>query len=117
MLFRSQTPLRYAPNVFGFNVIQAAAPTGVSGNIQIASPVLDLSGTLGRLGAPPIDTVSLGRSPCQTTGGSSLAVVGQGVLPVSYRGLLGAVPLGSTGAVRSEASTTQLVLLTPSTCQ
>ena len=112
-----QTPLRYAPNVFGFNVIQAAAPTGVSGTIQIASPVLDLSGTLGRLGAPPIDTVSLGRSPCQTTGGSSLALVGQGVLPVSYRGLLGAVPLGSTGAVRSEASTTQLVLLTPSTCQ
>lgn len=84
-----QTPYRYSPNVFGFNVIQAAAPTGVSGNIQIATPVLDLSGTLGRLGAPPVDAVSLGRSPCESTGGSSLALVGHGSLPSSYRGLMG----------------------------
>ena len=91
-----QTPFSFAPEVFGFNVIQAAAPTGVSGTIQIASPVLDLSGTLGRLGAAPIDTVILGRSPCQTSGGSSLAQVGRGKLPVSYRGLLGALPTPST---------------------
>ena len=111
-----QTPYRYAPDVFGFNVIQAAAPTGVSGTIQIASPVLDLSGTLGRLGAPQIDSASLGRSPCQTTGGNSLALVGQGTLPVSYRGLLGGVPLGSTGAAGFGTSVTQLALLTPG-CQ
>ena len=132
-----QTPYRYAPDVFGFNVIQAAAPTGISGAIQITSPVLDVSGTLGRLGAPPIDTVSLGRSPCQTTGGSSLALMGQGALPVSYRGLLGAVPIqppvpaprpstaavnpssttaGSPGSARPDAAITQLALLAPA-CQ
>ena len=94
-----QTPFSFTPNVFGFNVIQAAAPTGVSGTIQIASPVLDLSGTLGRLGAAPIDTVILGRSPCQATGGSSLAQVGRGKLPVPYRGLLGALPDARSGAL------------------
>ncbi len=112
-----QSPFRFAPDVFGFNVIQASAPTGTSGVIQSTSPVLDLSGTLGRLGAPPIDTVSLGRSPCQTTGGSSLALVGQGMLPVSYRGLLGAVPLESTGSLGPDASTAQLALLTFSACR
>lgn len=79
----------FKPTVFGFNVIQAAAPFGLSGNVQVSSPVLDLSGSLGRLGAPEMDVAQLGRTPCQTTTGSSLAQVGQGGLPVSYRGLLG----------------------------
>ena len=84
-----QTPFLFTPDVFGFNVIQAAAPTGVNGVIQVSSPVLDLSGSLGRLGAPGMDVVQLGRTPCQVAGGSSLAQSGQGGLPVSYRGLLG----------------------------
>jgi filamentous hemagglutinin family protein len=87
-----QTPLSFMPGVFGFNVIQAAAPTGVSGTIQITSPVLDLSGSLGGLTAQVIDSGGLGRSPCATSGESSLAQAGRGGLPPSARGLLRAAP-------------------------
>ncbi|MBI4740377.1 MAG: filamentous hemagglutinin N-terminal domain-containing protein [Betaproteobacteria bacterium] len=95
-----QTPLTFASGVFGLNVIQAAAPTGVSGTIQIASPVLDLSASLSGLNARVIDTGGLGRSPCQTTGGSSLALPGRGGLPPSARGLLRAPPVFSPAKAR-----------------
>ena len=83
-----QNPLSFAPGVFGLNVIQAAAPTGVSGTIQMTSPVLDLSGSLSGLNAQVIESGGLGRSPCQNTEGSSLAQSGRGGLPASARGLL-----------------------------
>ncbi|MCX7168849.1 MAG: hypothetical protein NTY41_00780 [Proteobacteria bacterium] len=95
-----QTPYNFLPGVFGFNVIQAAAPTGVSGTIQIASPVLDISGSLNGLNAQVISTGGLGRSPCQISSGSSLAQSGRGGLPPSARGLLrpepGFLPLKDT---------------------
>ncbi len=81
-------PLAFQADIFGFNVIQAAAPTGVSGNIQIARPQLDLSGSLAGLSSELIDSGGLGRSPCQTSGGSSLSLSGRGGLPPSARGLL-----------------------------
>ncbi|MEH0165603.1 filamentous hemagglutinin N-terminal domain-containing protein [Roseateles microcysteis] len=84
-----ELPLEPKAGVFGFNVIQAAAPTGVSGVIAITSPVLDLSGSLSVLEARPIDTGGLGRNPCQTREGSSLSQAGRGGLPASARGLLG----------------------------
>jgi filamentous hemagglutinin family protein len=83
-----QTPLRPQIGIFGYNVIQAAAPTGLSGAIQITSPVLDVSGSLGGLYAQVVETGGLSRSPCQNTGGSSLAQSGRGGLPASARGLL-----------------------------
>jgi filamentous hemagglutinin family protein len=78
----------FTSRVFSFNVIQAAAPTGVSGVISIANPVLDLSSSLGRLNVQLLDITGLGRNPCQSTGGSSLAQSGRGGLPVSYRSSL-----------------------------
>ncbi|MFZ4625658.1 MAG: hypothetical protein ACOYNF_15660, partial [Rhodoferax sp.] len=84
-----QTPYEFAPGVFGFNVVQAAAPTGVSGAIAITSPVLDVSGSLRGLDAQVLASGGLGRNPCQTTGGSSLVQIGRGGLPASGRGLLG----------------------------
>ncbi len=83
-----QSAYEYVPGLFGFNVVQAAAPTGISGAIQITSPVLDLSGSLGRLGAQVLDTGGLGRNLCDVSGGSSLVLAGQGGMPVSYRDLL-----------------------------
>ena len=110
-----QSSYSFAPGVFGFNVIQAAAPTGVSGRIDITSPVLDLSGSLGRISAQVADAAPLGRTACQITGGSSLAQVGQGKLPASYRGLLGAPTtnpkLPSTSAI-TPAPDIRLALLT-----
>ena len=79
------TPIAFSPGVFALNVIQAAAPTGVSGAIDITSPVLDTSGALAGLGASPLDTSGLGRNPCRVGAGSSLALVGRGGLPPSAR--------------------------------
>jgi hypothetical protein len=76
------------PDLPGFNVIQAAAPTGVSGAVDVSSPVLDITGSLRGLRADVIDAGGLGRSPCQASGGSSLALTGRGGLPPSARGLL-----------------------------
>lgn len=81
------TPLVFRSDLFGFNVIQAAAPTGVSGVVDLSSPVLDLTGSLRALRADVVDSGGLGRSLCQTSGGSSLALAGRGGLPPSARGL------------------------------
>ena len=81
------TPYAYDQAAFGFNVIQAAAPTGLSGNVAITAPTLDLSGALAGVSARVADAVALGRSPCHGTAGSSLAVLGQsGVLPARAGG-------------------------------
>lgn len=80
------TPLAARPDLFGYNVIQAAAPTGVSGVVELTSPVIDLTGSLRVLRADVVDSGGLGRSPCQTSGGSALALAGRGGLPASTRG-------------------------------
>jgi hypothetical protein len=91
------TPYTFTPDVFGFNVIQAAAPTGVSGTITISTPVLDITGSLSALSATFLDAGGLGRSPCAIVGGSSLSQVGRGGLPPAAGDLLwgGAVFGGS----------------------
>ena len=87
-LFVGGVEKKFTSRVFGFNVIQAAAPTGVSGEISITNPVLDLSSSLARLNVQLLDVTGLGRNPCQSSGGSSLAQSGRGGLPVSYRSSL-----------------------------
>ena len=81
-------PYVFQPGVFGFNVIQAAAPSGLSGVVQLATPPLDVSGSLTGLTTQALDLGGLARNPCQVTGGSSLAQAGRGGLPPSARGLL-----------------------------
>ncbi len=88
-----QTVYRFAPYVFGFNVIQAAAPTGISGDIRISAPTLDLAGALGGLETKRVDSGGLGRSPCQASAGSSFVQTGRGGFAPSARDLLG--PLSS----------------------
>ena len=102
-----QTPYTFQPGVFGFNVIQAAAPTGISGTIQMTSPALNISGSLNGLNTQVMDTGGLGRSPCQITGGSSLAQSGRGGLAPSALGLLRTEP--GFVPVKSGASSTGMV--------
>ncbi|MCP5086858.1 MAG: filamentous hemagglutinin N-terminal domain-containing protein [Rhodobacteraceae bacterium] len=66
----------------GINVIQAAAPTGVSGRIDISTPQLDISGNLTGLGASLLDVAEIAHDPCATPGGrqSTLSSVGKGGL-------------------------------------
>ena len=78
------TATSFAPGVFGFNVIQAAAPTGVSGEIQLASPPLNPLSSLPTLAARPLDT-SLRDRPCKLAVRSSLALAGRGGMAPSYK--------------------------------
>ncbi|MBK7900744.1 MAG: filamentous hemagglutinin N-terminal domain-containing protein [Azonexus sp.] len=89
------TPYTFVPGVFGFNVIQAAAPDGVSGVIAVTAPVLDLSGSLTGLAGQAIGTGDLGRSPCRLGAGSSLVQTGRGGFAPSARDFLGADGLSS----------------------
>lgn len=100
-----QTAYSFRPYVFGYNVIQAAAPTGISGNIQISSPTLDLAGALSGLKTERVDTGGLGRSPCQAAAGSSFVQAGRGGFAPSARSLLGpsSAPMPVRPAVSSPA--------------
>lgn len=70
-------PLPFEPDRFGHNVIQAAAPYGVSGNIDVTPAQLDLSGTIAAISAPPIDFGELTLDFCGLSAGSSL--IGSGL--------------------------------------
>ncbi len=72
--------LPFRPGASGFSVIQAAAPDGVSGQVQVTSPALDLAGTLADLDIPPIDLGALALDICRIGAGSSLVRVGRGGL-------------------------------------
>ena len=81
ILTGGDTPLDFP----GFNVIQAAAPDGVSGNIDITTPQLDISGDLIDLDSALLNVDDLAQNPCATTGGkqSTLVSLGRGGLPES----------------------------------
>ncbi len=82
--------LRFDPQRFPrLNVIQAAAPDGVSGVVRVSGSV-DLAGALALLDRRLLDPGRLGRSPCERPGGSALALSGRGGLPPPAAGLLGA---------------------------
>lgn len=65
----------------GKNIIQAAAPGGEQGRIQITSPELDISGALANIEASLSAPLRLAVDPCRTEGlgeESSLLVLGAG---------------------------------------
>lgn len=65
----------------GLNAVQAAAPDGVSGTLDVTVPQLDLSGSLAALFAVPIDFGPLGADLCRIGDESSLTPMGRGALP------------------------------------
>lgn len=95
-----QLPYAFDASAFGFNVIQAAAPTGVSGAISVSSPILDVSASLAGLSARLLDPAALARSPCQPGGVSSLTQAGRGGFAPSARefAAVGAPPVDGTVA-------------------
>jgi filamentous hemagglutinin family protein len=90
----------------GQNVVQAAAPDGVSGTLDVTVPSLDLGSALLGLTGTPSTPIALSRSLCTYRQGSSLSTAGRGGLPVSYRDPLwvdlGEAPSGAAvGASRA----------------
>ncbi|HSV54016.1 MAG TPA: filamentous hemagglutinin N-terminal domain-containing protein [Burkholderiaceae bacterium] len=97
LLVGGAVPHVFQPGLFGFNVIQAAAPTGVSGSIEISTPALDVSGSLAGLNTQMLAGGELARSPCQPGGRSSLTQVGRGGFAPSARDYLGPERTASAG--------------------
>ena len=71
---------RFVPGS-GINVIQAAAPDGVSGDVNIGALEFDLSDELASIGGEVLNLDGLQSNPCDTSSGSSLANVGKGGEP------------------------------------
>jgi filamentous hemagglutinin family protein len=81
----------FAAGDAGLNLVQAAAPDGVSGTLDITAPIQYLGNSLLGLTGRPLVPTALGRSPCGFTQGSSLAVAGRGGMPVSAYDPLGTI--------------------------
>ena len=71
----------FRPNAPGHNVIQAAAPDGVAGRLDVTRPELNLSGSLAALIAQPVDFGLLRPDICDVGTDSSFTVLGRGALP------------------------------------
>jgi filamentous hemagglutinin family protein len=77
--------IAFDPASIGSNVVQAAAPDGVSGALSVTVPTLDLGNALLGLTGRPSATAALGRGLCGFSRGSSLAITGRGgVAPSAY---------------------------------
>jgi hypothetical protein len=79
------------------NVIQAVAPQGVSGQIQLAAVDLDISAALTPLRAPFVDPNALFTDACANLGGeqaSTLIELGRGGLPINAARPM-AMPMGT----------------------
>ena len=108
VLIGGSTPLVFQPGVNGPNVIQAAAPTGVSGTIDTTSPTLDVAQRLTQLSAQTVDFGALGKDPCRVVGArSSFTRAGKGGLRATATGMirpesaLGQMAAGSRGHTHS----------------
>jgi hypothetical protein len=94
-------PFSFQRDVFALNVIQAAAPDGVSGHVDVTSPALDIAGSLTGLSAELIAFGTLAKDLCRVGAGSSFTPVGRGGLRASASGLIrpeGAFALAQVGA-------------------
>lgn len=76
----------------GFNVIQAAAPEGLSGTLDVTLPQLNLSGYLAGLQTRRVDFGPLSRDVCEVGADSSLGPQGRGALSVPASAPLGITP-------------------------
>jgi hypothetical protein len=78
--------ITFDPTAIGLNVVQAAAPDGVSGALSVTEPTLDLGNAVLGLTGRPVAPTALGRGGlCNYNQGSSLAIVGRGgVAPTAY---------------------------------
>ncbi|MBL8343904.1 MAG: filamentous hemagglutinin N-terminal domain-containing protein [Rubrivivax sp.] len=65
----------------GYNVIQAAAPEGLAGQLDLTRPDLNLSSSLVGLLVPVIDFGLIGRDICAAGTDSTFTVLGGGALP------------------------------------
>ena len=78
----------FRAGVPGFNVIQAAAPDGLGGVLDVSLPQLNLSSSLAGLSTQRIDFGALGRDICQVGYDGSFTILGRGAIPTPASGPL-----------------------------
>jgi filamentous hemagglutinin family protein len=85
LLTKSGTQVVWQPYIPGFNVIQAASATGISGNINITSPQFDISGSISGLDAHPLTLPRIEDNPCYNLSNlnSSLVRSSKGGMPTN----------------------------------
>ncbi|SDX37504.1 beta strand repeat-containing protein [Nitrosomonas oligotropha] len=81
------SPFQFQP-FSGLNVIQAAAPDGVSGTISTVTPQLNLNAMMTNLAIESFDSNVLNRDMCEVSDSSSLLQSGRGAQPLRARDLL-----------------------------
>jgi hypothetical protein len=81
-------PLVFRPEAANFNVVQAAAPDGVSGRIDVNSPVTDISGSLRGLSTEVVSFGALAKDLCRVGESSSFTPVGRGGLRATAAGMI-----------------------------
>ncbi len=82
-------PLPWSP---GRNIIQAAAPGGEQGNIDITAPNLDISGILTQVAAASAPTIPIATDPCAVADGqlvNALVLAGPEAVDLPAAGLAG----------------------------
>jgi len=85
------------------NVIQAAAPDGLSGTVSISAPVLDISASILNINSGLGNVPKVGKNPCRIAPGalpSSLTWSGQGGFPTPLSDSI-SLPLGSRAVLES----------------
>jgi len=86
------------------NVIQAAAPDGVSGNVSVTAPTLDISSSILNISTRFSDQTKISKNPCKVSAGaipSSLTWAGQGGLPSSHADSIH-LPLGKRIMIKEQ---------------
>ncbi|MER0172120.1 MAG: hypothetical protein DU489_16320, partial [Nitrosomonas sp.] len=81
------TPFEFQP-LSGLNVIQAVAPDGVNGTINVTTPQLNLNAMLTNLLIESFDSNVLNRDMCEVSDSSSLLQSGRGAQPMRAKDLL-----------------------------
>ena len=81
------SPFQFQP-FSGLNVIQAAAPDGVSGTISTVTPQLNLNAMMTNLSIESFDSNALNRDMCEVSDSSSLLQSGRGAQPMRAKDLL-----------------------------
>jgi len=87
LLIGGSSPLQFQP-FSGINVIQAAAPTGVSGVLNTGIPQLNLNAMMTNLTIQSFDSNVLNRDLCSIDEGNSLVQSGKGAQPLRAKDFL-----------------------------
>ncbi len=111
-LVLGREPVDFDPTLVGLNVIQAASPGGISGNIRVSGPVLDPS-ALRTLSSAPEESPALESDLCRRSAGSTFTPIGRGGLRLRATqwirpGDFAATTSGELFAVAAAHSTSQL---------